>query len=360
MPGGEHERAEYTLRRALKCRAIAPAAQLMQQVGLTTTLYYAQRLGIASQLPMVPSLALGTGEVTLLELTAAYSAFANKGSVAAPRLVLRVEDAEGTGIWFADEHHVQAISPTTAYLMSSMLSDVVSSGTGARARAAGFTLPAAGKTGTTDDYADAWFVGYTPHLLTGVWFGMDQPAPIMREGFAGTVAVPAWARFMTAATKGSKPEWYRMPSDVEKVAICRLSGMRAGPRCNEARDDSAPPEGAAIDAAYVPAVAVPPDPDEPAVYEDLFPVGSMPSEICPLHDRPARADGSSASSTPWSDAADWLALVSPPASLQPGAAIGRRPHVCSSRESPAVRRVPSVRSSVSGRRPSCTYLPLDT
>jgi membrane carboxypeptidase/penicillin-binding protein len=154
-------------------------------------------------------------------------------------------------------HHVQAISPTAAYLMSSMLSDVVSSGTGARARAAGFTLPAAGKTGTTDDYADAWFIGYTPTLLTGVWFGLDQPAPIMREGFGGTVAVPAWARFISAATKGSKPEWYRMPSDVEKVAICRLSGMRAGPRCDEAHDDPAPQDAAAIDAGHAPAVAEP-------------------------------------------------------------------------------------------------------
>ena len=320
MPGGEHERAEYTLRRALKVSSNRAAAQLMQQVGLTTTLYYAQRLGIESKLPMVPSLALGTGEVTLLELTAAYSAFANKGSVAAPRLLRRVEDAEGTGIWFADEHHVQAISPTTAYLMSSMLSDVVSSGTGARARGAGFILPAAGKTGTTDDYADAWFVGYTPHMLTGVWFGLDRPAPIMREGFAGTVAVPAWARFMTAATQGSKPEWYRMPSDVEKVAICRLSGMRAGPRCNEAHDDPAPHDAAVIDAGSVPVVAVPADPDEPAVYEDLFPVGSMPSEICQLHDPAAGADGVTASATPVIDA-----LIGSPSyqssSRQPGAAI---------------------------------------
>jgi membrane carboxypeptidase/penicillin-binding protein len=264
----------------------------------------------------VPSLALGTGEVTLLELTAAYSAFANKGSVAAPRLLLRIEDAEGAGIWYADEHHVQAISPTTAYLMSSMLSDVVSSGTGARARVAGFTLPAAGKTGTTDDFADAWFVGYTPHLLTGVWFGLDQPAPIMREGFAGTVAVPAWARFMTAATKGSKPEWYRMPSDVEKVAICRLSGMRAGPRCNEAIVEAPSPDAMVVDADY----PSDPAPDEPIVYEDLFPIGSIPSEICTQHDRAAPADGSSASSTPVVDAL----IGSPsyqPASRQPGAAI---------------------------------------
>jgi penicillin-binding protein 1B len=94
---------------------------------------------------------------------------------------------------------------------------------------------------------------YTPHLLTGVWFGLDHPAPSMREGFGGTVAVPAWARFMSAATKGARPEWYRMPEDVEKVKICRPSGMRAGP-------------------------------PEPNVYEDLFPIGRVPSEICTLHD----------------------------------------------------------------------------
>ena len=324
LPGGEHERDEYTLRRALKVSSNRAAAQLMQQVGMTTTVYYAQRLGIESRLPMVPSLALGTGEVTLLELTAAYSAFANKGSVAAPRLLLRVEDAGGTGIWFADERHVQAISPTTAYLMSSMLSDVVSSGTAAKARAAGFTLPAAGKTGTTDDYADAWFVGYTPHLLTGVWFGLDQPAPIMREGFAGTVAVPAWARFMSAATKGSKPEWYRMPADVEKVAICRLSGMRAGPHCNEATAGAGPRDFAAMDPLTAPVGAMSAEPDEPNVYEDLFPAGTIPSELCPLHDQSARVDGIAASATPIVDS---LLESGPlqPAWLQRGAAIRTPP-----------------------------------
>jgi len=270
LPGGEHERDEYTLRSALKISSNRAAAQLLQQVGMTTALYYAQRLGIESQLPMVPSLALGTGEVTLLELTAAYSAFANHGWLSSPRLIVRVDDNSGQTVWLGEEHRVQAISRTTAYLMSSMLSDVISSGTATRARSAGFRLPAGGKTGTTDDYADAWFIGYTPHLLTGVWFGLDHPAPIMREGFGGTVAVPAWARFMSAATKGARPEWYRMPEDVEKVKICRLSGMRAGPDC---------------DAEMLQPVELETDvPPEPNVYEDLFPIGSVPSEICTLHD----------------------------------------------------------------------------
>ena len=284
LPSGEHERDEYTVRRALKVSSNRAAAQVLQQVGVTTAIYYAQRLGIESQLPMVPSLALGTGEVTLLELTAAYSAFASNGSLATPRLLLRVEDNTGHTVWFSEERHVQAISPTTAYLMSSMLSDVVNSGTATRARSAGFKLPAGGKTGTTDDYSDAWFIGYTPHLLTGVWFGLDQPAPIMRDGFGGTVAVPAWAAFMTAATRGAKPEWYRMPPNVEKIRICRLSGMRAGPHCEQdAFDPSRIGEPMVLNASYSA------EPAEPNVYEDLFTIGAIPSEICTLHEPGARS-----------------------------------------------------------------------
>ena len=208
LPVGEHEASQYTLRKALKVSSNRAAAQLLQHVGVGTAVDYAHRFGIDSDLPSVPSLALGTGEVTLLELTAAYGVFANQGLLAAPRLVSRVEDAEGRVIWSAPITTTRAISQTTAFLMSSMLADVVSSGTATGARAAGFKLPAGGKTGTTDDYADAWFVGYTPHLVAGVWFGFDTPAPIMSRGFASTVAVPAWARFMKAATMGARPDWY--------------------------------------------------------------------------------------------------------------------------------------------------------
>jgi penicillin-binding protein 1A len=260
LPSGEHERPEYTLRRALKVSSNRAAAQLLQQVGVNTAIYYAQRMGIESPLPMVPSLALGTGDVTLLELTAAYSAFANQGLVVAPRFITRIEDSQGAVIYDAPERHTQAISSTTAFLMSSMLSDVLSSGTGTAARAAGFKLPAAGKTGTTDQFADAWFIGYTPHLLTGIWFGLDRPAPIMREGFAGVVAVPAWGRFMRAATAGARPDWYPVPPGIEKVAICRLSGARATEACREQADANGSP-----------------------VYEDYFPAGTVPDEPCPIH-----------------------------------------------------------------------------
>jgi 1A family penicillin-binding protein len=281
LPGGEHEEAEYTLRKALQVSSNRAAAQLLQNVGVSTAVYYAHRLGISSELPQVPSLALGTGEVTLLELTAAYGVFSNRGLLSAPRMITRVEDASGVELWSAPVDARRAISETTAYLMSSMLSDVVSSGTATTARAAGFRLPAGGKTGTTDDYADAWFVGYTPHLVAGVWFGLDTPAPILSRGFAGTVAVPAWARFMKAATTGAKPDWYEVPADVEKVAICRITGARAGDGCRQVITTDIPVEPTI---SWPPPVRpLPLKAADPPVYEDLFPIGFVPPDICPLH-----------------------------------------------------------------------------
>ena len=285
LPAGEHELQEYTLRRALKVSSNRASAQLMQQVGVGTTVYYAQRLGIVSELPLVPSLALGTGEVTLLELTAAYTAFANRGEAARPRLFTRVEDSNGVTIFFNEERRTRALSQSTAYMMSSMLADVVTSGSAAGVRADGFRLPAGGKTGTTDDYADAWFIGYTPRLVTGVWFGFDRPDTIMPRGFAARVAVPAWTTFMKAATRGHRPEWYEMPPDVEKVAICRLSGARATPACRYHYMPARNPVGTAgVGAPGYPIPVEPLPPPDPAVFEDLFPIGTVPSALCPLHD----------------------------------------------------------------------------
>jgi penicillin-binding protein 1A len=233
LPSGEHEAASYTLRQALTVSSNRAAARVMQLVGITTTQTYARRLGISSPLPAVPSLALGTGEVTLLDLTSAYGAFANSGIIAPHTLITRIEDRNGNIVWQSslDRHPYRAIRPGTAYLMSSMMADVMNRGTGSRARTEGFKLPAAGKTGTTDDYGDAWFVGYTPNLVAGVWFGYDEKKKIMNRGFAGTVAVPAWANFMTKATAGNAPDWFEMPSDVERIAVCRKSGMRASTDC---------------------------------------------------------------------------------------------------------------------------------
>ena len=290
LPGGEHEESDYSLRAALKNSSNRAAAQLLQQVGYSQATYYAERLGIASKLPAVASLALGTGDVTLLELTAAYGVFANAGLAIAPHLIVRVEDAQGRSIFMEPASAHRAVTPATAYLMSSMLADVITSGTAAGARAAGFTLPAAGKTGTTDDYSDAWFVGYTPHLVTGVWFGLDTPAPIMNSGFASVVAVPAWAEFMKTATAHDRADWFTPPADVERVTICRVSGQLATEGCRHgwmnpdvAQAGLSELPGTPADTPVGTSGRTPRPPDRSSVYDDYFPYGTAPTRPCETH-----------------------------------------------------------------------------
>jgi penicillin-binding protein 1A len=261
LPGDEHEDSStYTLRQALVVSSNRAAAKLLQRVGIGAAQYYARRLGINTPMPAIPSLALGTGEVSLFDLTSAYGVFANNGALIPPHLIVRVEDSSGAAIWKASKAPVQVLRPGTAFLMSSMLADVINRGTGSAARAQGFKLPAGGKTGTTTDSADAWFIGYTPSLAAGVWLGRDQPAAIARHATAATVAVPAWARFMKQATASDRPDWYEMPPDFERVAICQTSGMRATSACRLA---AANHQGMVVD--------------------DYFPKGTSPKEPCSVH-----------------------------------------------------------------------------
>jgi membrane carboxypeptidase/penicillin-binding protein len=152
--------------------------------------------------------------------------------------------------------------------MSTMLADVINAGTGAGARRVGFTLPAAGKTGTTNDFNDAWFVGYTPKLVAGVWVGFDQPRTIMPNGFAAEVAVPLWARFMKAATQGDKPQWLDMPPGITTASVCRLSGKLATDGCNHL--DVNVDTGGTVDR-------------RPPVYTEYFAKGTEPTTYCDLH-----------------------------------------------------------------------------
>ena len=226
-PEDEHSTADsMSLRAALRTSSNRAAVRLLQDVGIPKTVQYAKAMGVGN-VPSVPSLALGSGEVTLQSLTAAYAAFANHGIVPKPVLIRRVEDRDGTVLFASEESGTRAISDVSAYLMSSMLADVINAGTGARARSLGFTLPAAGKTGTTNDYHDAWFVGFTPSIVTGVWVGFDQPQTILPGGFASDVAVPLWASFMKTATKGDKARWLAMPAGVVTASVCRVSGKLA-------------------------------------------------------------------------------------------------------------------------------------
>jgi membrane peptidoglycan carboxypeptidase len=151
--------------------------------------------------------------------------------------------------------------------MVNLMQEVLRSGTGAGVRARGFTLPAAGKTGTTNEFNDAWFIGFTPRLLAGVWIGFDQPQTIVRNGYATDLAVPLWTRFMLAATRGNPPDWFSPPPDIVGVRICRLSGKLATPGCDRA---SLAAEG---DGTV----------HQPLVYTEYFVRGSEPIEECPLH-----------------------------------------------------------------------------
>jgi penicillin-binding protein 1A len=267
VPEDEHSSARsMTLRSALRMSSNRAAVQLLRQVGIPNAVSYAQKLEVGTP-PSVPSLALGAGVVTLESLTSAYAAFANGGFVRDPVLIRRVEDADGNVLFETEDKPRRAVSEATAFLMSTMLADVISAGTGYRARREGFMLPAAGKTGTTNDFVDAWFVGYTPSLVTGVWVGFDQPRTIVPNGYAGDLAVPVWARFMRAATRGTKPEWLSRPKDVVAMNVCRLSGKLPNEGC-----DSVPVEttDGSVDTRSL-------------VYTDYFTRGTQPTGVCPLH-----------------------------------------------------------------------------
>ena len=268
VPEDEHsEGSSMTMRAALKTSSNRAAVRMLEDVGIPETVQYAKRLGVGS-VPSVPSLALGSGEVTLSSMTAAYAAFANGGMVQPPMLVRRVETTDGEVLFNAEQKPEQAISEETAFLMSNMMSDVVNAGTGAAARSVGFRLPAAGKTGTTNDYHDAWFVGFTPRLAAGVWVGYDQPRTIIGGGYASVLAVPVWGRFMAAATKKDRSEWFSTPGNITSATICRLSGKLATDSCHENVTDA---NGSTSSRS--------------TAYTEYFVTGTEPTESCPIHRR---------------------------------------------------------------------------
>jgi len=210
-PDDEHVDDEVlTLRQGLQRSSNRAAVQLLTTVGLRQTMKSARGFGF-DDLPAVPSVALGSGEVTLSAITAAYGAFANNGTLFPPHLVRRVVDEDGKLLYENQSIPAQAIRPVTAYLMADMLRGVIEGGTAYGVRQMGFALPAGGKTGTTNDYKDAWFIGFTPSLVAGVWVGYDQPQTIRRNGYAAELAVPLWTRFMKVATKGMKANWIERP-----------------------------------------------------------------------------------------------------------------------------------------------------
>jgi len=218
------------MRVALAKSLNVPSVKLLQQVGTESVIANAHRLGIESPLEPVLSLALGTSETTLLELVSAYGALANGGVASKPYFIERIEDRRGRVLERASEFHQEAIDPQSAYLLTNMLESAIDWGTGHNARDVyGLTAPAAGKTGTTDDLGDGWFVGYTPDLVVGVWGGFDERRPI---GVAGSyIALPAWCDVMRTWTSRHPARAFTTPAGIRDERICVDSGKRATPAC---------------------------------------------------------------------------------------------------------------------------------
>ncbi len=215
-----------TLREGLKHSINLIAVRAIMEIApVNSVIEYARRMGITSTLPPYESLALGSGDVSPMEMTSAFGVFANHGVYVEPNSILSIEDKDGNAVEENMPQRREVLSEETSFIMTSMLQGVVDEGTGTRVRSF-FHLPAAGKTGTTNDYADAWFVGYTPQISAGVWVGFDNKSVHFTnwDGQGGRAAAPIWGRFMKYVYEDpsiAMPlEYFEKPATVFAETIC--------------------------------------------------------------------------------------------------------------------------------------------
>jgi penicillin-binding protein 1A len=202
-----------TMRQALAGSRNVPTVRLAMEVGVDQVVSMAHQAGLRGNIPSVPSVVLGTAEATPLDLTTAFATFATLGSHPEPRLVMRVLDSQGQVVWAQEPSSTTSLDPAVSFIVTSMLKDVVDRGTGTGVRAAGFRGVAAGKTGTTNDAADIWFVGFTPRIVGTIWLGFDKRSTVVRGASGGELAAPIWGRIM-ARLNESNVDW-AMPGGVE-------------------------------------------------------------------------------------------------------------------------------------------------
>ena len=221
-----------TMRRALYQSRNLPAIRMTMELGESGVVEMAKNFGLTTKVPPYPSIALGSADVYPVEMIAAYSTFANLGWRVPATPILRVETLDGRRLYEAKPERVQVLSREEAWIMVDMMKDVVRRGSGTAVLRGGFNLPTAGKTGTTNDYTDVWYIGYTTDLVAGVWMGFDQPKKIKENAQGGQLAAPAWTAFMREvyARKPNSPDWPR-PSGIVSVEIDPATGLRAGPGC---------------------------------------------------------------------------------------------------------------------------------
>lgn len=222
-----------TMRTAIEHSINIPAIKTIDEVTPQRVVEYASRMGIKSPLNPYLSLALGTSEVTLMEMASAYSVFATLGVRAEPMAVNRVTDRFGRVLEENLPRRELVLSQEVAYVMTDLLKGVILRGTGT---GAAIGRPVAGKTGTTDDYRNAWFIGYTPYLTTAVWVGNDDNTP-MRKVVGGTLPARIWASFMKVAVQGTPPEDWKKPDGVVVATVCGTSGLLATSDCPNPRPE---------------------------------------------------------------------------------------------------------------------------
>jgi penicillin-binding protein 1A len=265
-----------TVRRALMFSSNAATVRVSRAVGEQNVINAARRNGITSEMQPVPSIALGAIEVTPLELVTAYAPFANGGMRVRPRLVARIEAPDGKVLWSQEIERTPAMDPRDAYEMTSMLRGAVDYGTGKVIRDYGITGPVAGKTGTTNNGADVWFIGYTPSIVAGVWFGYDTPHQIAGRAAGGRFAAPAWADFYRTGWREPRNIDWRPPDNMVSAIIDPETGQLATEWC-------------------------------PRKQREWFKPGTQPTTYCELHTAPEPEiiadDGSVISSQP---NPDWL------------------------------------------------------
>jgi len=244
-----------SVRKALAVSSNNAAVRLGQWVGEGRVASMGHRLGLTTEIPEYPSIFLGSAEVIPAELVAAFAAFGNGGYRVEPRLYFRVEDGDGGVLWQARQPARQVLDPGVAFLTLTLLEEVVNTGTASGIRERGFWLPAAGKTGTTNDGKDVWFVGLTPDLATGVWLGFDTPRSIMPGASGGRLAAPVWGTIMEEAYRDRPaPAPWTPPSNVVSAQVDQGTGYLATENC--------PPEDVRI---------------------EYFLTGTEPEEYCPVH-----------------------------------------------------------------------------
>jgi len=220
-----------SLRYALAKSINIPAIKLADRVGQQTVVEYARRMGISSPLRPYRSIALGSFEVTLLELTSAVGVLAASGVRAEPMTIVKIETRDGEVLERASPVRREVLSPQTAYVVTDMLKSVVDYGTAASVKWRGLDKTVAGKTGTTDEYTDAWFIGYSPDIVAGVWVGFDAKVSMGERQEGARVALPIWVEFMKTALEPYPDKPFQRPHGIVVREVCADTGLLATANC---------------------------------------------------------------------------------------------------------------------------------